>query len=108
MSIRGIDTQIMMTRLTDTIRETSVLQKRPEVAQEVLAARGKTDNAEEQTKVAKMSEAEMEKIRTDVDEGGDGSYEGEGGANPDEGDRDAELDPDMIVPPGDYIIDIII
>jgi len=108
MSIKGIDTQIMMTRLTDNIREASVLQKRPEVAQAVLAARGKTNDAQEQTRVAKMSETEMEMIRTDVDEDGSGGYGGEGEPSPGEVDSYDELDPDMIVPPGDYIIDIMI
>jgi len=108
MSIKGIDTQIMMTRLTDNIREASVLQKRPEVAQAVLAAKGKTNDAEEQTRVVKMSETEMEKIRTDVDEDGGGGYGGEEESSPGEDVWYDEVDPDMIVPPGDYIIDITI
>jgi len=109
MSIRGIDTQIMMARLTDSVRETSAMHKRPELVQDVLAAQQRINDAEEQTKVAKTSEAEMEKVRTDVDEDGSGGgYSGERGSEPDEDETNDEPGPDMIVPPSNYLIDIVI
>ena len=109
MSIRGIDTQIMMARLTDSVRETSAMHKRPELAQDALAAQRRINDAEDQTKVAKTTEAEMEEIRTDVDEDGSGNgYSGESGSEPDEDEMDDEPGPDMIVPPGNYLIDIMI
>ena len=107
MSIRGIDSQMMITRLPDNVKEASAIQKRPEVAQEFLAAQGKISDAEGQSKVAKTMEVEMEKIRTDVDAGGGGSYEGsEDVYDPEESGQEEEPDPDMIVPPGNNIIDI--
>jgi len=108
MSIKGIDTQIMITRLSDTVRDASATHRRPEMAQDYLAIREKINDAEAQTRVAKMSESEMEKVRTDVDEGGGGAYGGEGHSNPDEDEKDGGLGLDMAVPPGNYTIDIII
>ena len=104
MSIKGIDTQIMITRLPDNLREASTLQKRPEVAQEYLAAQAKVSDALEQNKVTATLESEMEQIRTDVEEdGASGGYEGSGGSGAE--DR-SEADQDFLVPPDDHLIDI--
>jgi len=109
MSIKGIDTQIMINRLPDNVREASAIQKRPETIQDVLAQRELINDAQEQSRVAKTSETEMERIRSDVDEGGGAAYEGgEGGPGSDDEEYIEELDPDMIVPPGNHMIDIII
>jgi len=108
MSIKGIDTQIMISRLTDSVRDVSAMQKRPEVAQDALAYRGRINDAEVQSKVAKTTESEMEKVRTDVDEGGNSDYGGAGGSDPHEDEQEDEFGPDMIVPPGNYTIDIMI
>ena len=106
MSIRGIDTQIMISRLTDNIRDTSAMQKRPEVAQDTLAAQGRISNAQDQTRVAKTLETEMEQIRSDVDEGGGAGYGGSGEGSGKE--QEEETDPDMLVPPGNNKIDIMV
>ena len=105
MSIRGIDTQIMITRLTDNVREASVLQKRLETAQDFLAARQRINDAEQQSRVAKTSESDTEKVRTDVDGGGSGSNSSGNDSNSDD-EQYKEPDPDMIVPAGNNIIDI--
>jgi len=108
MSIKGIDAQIMITRLSDTVREASATHRRPEMAQDFLAIKEKINDAEAQSRVAKMAESEMEKVRSDVDEGGGGAYSGDGASNQDGEITDDELNPDLAVPPGNYIIDIII
>jgi len=107
MSIKGIDSQIMIARLPDNVRDTHALVKRPEVAQEYLAARQKVLEAQEQTKVIKSHESEMEQIRTDVDKESEGKQgEGEGGHK---SKRDGEEDsPNMLVPPGNHVIDMIV
>ena len=102
MSIRSIDTQIMISRLTDTVRDASMMQKKPEHAQEALAAQGRIHDAEDQQKVAKTLETDMEQIRSDADGGGSGGGEsGEKGKK-----KKEEIDPDMMVPPSNNIIDI--
>jgi len=107
MSIKCVDTQIMMTRLSDNVRDASAMQKRPEIAQDALAIKERINDAEAQQRVAKTTESEMEDIRTDVDESGGGAYGGKGG-RPDEDGQDGQADSDMIVPPGNNLIDIII
>ena len=103
MSIKGIDTQIMITRLPDNLREASALQKRPEVAQEYLAVQSKINDAQDQNKVSATLETKMEQIRADVDEGSAGSYEGDGGTG---SGKKQESDQDFLVPPENHMIDI--
>ena len=106
MSIKGIDTQMMITRLTDNVRDTSVLQKRPEVEQDQLAAQGRVNDAQSQSKVIKTSESAMEKIRTDVDGEGGGAYGGGAGPGPGKDAQDDELELKTLAPPDQHIIDI--
>ena len=106
MSIKGIDTQIMITRLTDNVRDTSLLQKRPEVEQDTLAAQARINDAQSQSKVAKMAASEMEKIRTDVDGGGSGAYGGDGGSGQESDAREDEFELRTLAPPDEHIIDI--
>ena len=73
MSIRSIDTQIMVQRTTDVAREASVLQKNPEVAQQHLATQGKADSALAQSRVVATGESEMDNIHTDADGSGSGA-----------------------------------
>jgi hypothetical protein len=82
------------------------MQKRPETAQDFLAIRQRINDAEQQSKVAKTTESEMEKVRTDVDEGGNGAYEGDDGSDRKEKDRFEEPGADLYVPATDYLIDI--
>ena len=106
MSIRGIDTQIMISRLTDNVREASAMQKRPELMQEALAAQSKINDAQDQTRVLKTLESEMEKIRSDVDDGGGAGYSGGGGEEEEK--KKEEADHELLVPPSRNRIDIII
>ena len=97
---------MMITRLPDNVREASNLIKRPEVAQEFNAKQGKINDAQEQTKVTKTQESEMEGIRTDVDKESGGGY---GGQEDDSGSRKGQKeDPEQIllVPPSKHKIDI--
>ena len=107
MSIKGIDAQIMITRLPDNVRDMSASQKRTEVAQEYLAAQGKVRDAHDQSRVTRTQETEMERIRTDVDKessGGSGGSEEEGGKAGKEDKYDTT--PELLVPPGNNVIDI--
>lgn len=106
MSIRGIDTQIMISRLLDNVKDTSAVQKRPEVAQDTLAAQAKVSATQEQSKVAKTMESDMERIRADVDGGSGAGYEGDGGHGKDK-EKD-ELEPGSFVPMERHFIDITI
>jgi len=109
MSIRGIDTQIMITRATDLIREASSTLRHPETSQEHLATQTKADSALDQSRVTATTESEMDNIRTDVDGSGSGAAGGEG-SEQDEEELPEELNPDLMVPPDDKIqlIDITI
>jgi hypothetical protein len=110
MSIRGIDAQIMISRLTDSVRETSVMHKRLEVAQDALAAKEKINDAEARSKVARTSGSDMEKIRSDVYEGGGGNGGGgsEGSGNRGEDSHDDKSGLDMTVPTDNHMIDIMV
>jgi len=107
MSIRSIDTQIMITRTADFARETSSIQKQPEVTQEYLAVQTKLESAQEQSRVAATSESEMENIRTDKDGEGSGAAGGEG-SNKEEQEMTEEQKRELLVAPAPYdqLIDI--
>lgn len=106
MSIKGIDTQIMISRLPDNAKDTSAIQKRPEVWQDQLGAQGRANDAHSQSKVAKTSESVMEEVRADVEGGSGGGYGGDGGAGAGRSGKDGEPDPGTLVPPEKHIIDI--
>jgi len=108
MSIRGIDTQIMISRLLDNVRDTSSIQKRPEVAQDTLAAHAKVNDAHEQAKVAKTMESDMEGIRADVEGGSGSGYGDEGGSGHGKDDEKDEFGPGTFVPSERHVIDITI
>ena len=109
MSIRGIDTQIMITRQADFAKDTSNIQRHPEVTQEHLAAQTKVESAQEQSRVAATLEAENEEIRTDVDEDGSGASGG-GGSKREEEEMTEEQKRELLVAPAEFdqIIDIMI
>ena len=52
MSIKSIDSQIMIARTTDFSRDNSAIQKKPELAQEFLAVQEKLTVAQDQSRVA--------------------------------------------------------
>ena len=107
MSIRGIDTQIMITRATDFVKETSTVQRQPEVAQEHLASQQKVESTQDQSRVTATIEAENENIRTDVDGEGSGAAGGEGSKREEE-EMTEEQKRELLVAPAEYdqLIDI--
>ena len=108
MSIRGIDTQIMITRSPDVSKDTSVIQQRPETNQLILAEQQKLQAAQDQSRVKEVEEAEMEEIRTDEDGSGSGGNEGRKGENPEDEEKDELGRPGLYVPAGNNILDIMI
>ena len=108
MSIKAIDSQIMVARTADFSRDTSALQKKPEIAQDYLAFREKINDAQDQTRVAKSLDSRKQELRTGDEGGGSAGYDGGGGSGSGEGDKDDEPAPNMFVPPGNSIIDIIV
>lgn len=100
MSIRGIDTQIMITRTTDFVRETSNIQRHPEISQEHLANQGKVESVHDQSRVIATTEAENEEIRTDVD--GSGSGAAGGGSGQEEEEMTEEQRKELLVAPADH------
>ena len=107
MSIRSIDTQIMITRATDFVKEANNAQRHPELSQEQLAAQSKQESTQNQSRVQETTETEMEEIRTDVDGEGSGAAGG-GGNNKDEEEMTEEQKRELLVAPADYdqLIDI--
>jgi len=104
MSIKSIDTQIMIARTAEYSRDTSAVQKKPEIAQEYLAAREKINDAQDQSRVAKTFESKLSELNPDEDGGGGGG--GDGGSGTGKNKKDGESDEDMLVPPGKSVIDI--
>jgi len=107
MSIRGIDTQIMITRTADFARETSSTQRQPETNLEHLASQTKVESAHDQSKVAATTESDMDNIRTDVDGEGSGAAGG-GGSGKEEEEMTEEQKREFLVAPPDHdqLIDI--
>ena len=107
MAIRGIDTQIMVNRMPDNAKETSDVLKRPEVIQDILGNQHNINDAQDQTRVAKLSESEMEQIRSDVDGAAGEEYEeGEGKEREKEAEEDKTADQEFFVPKERHFIDI--
>jgi hypothetical protein len=106
MAIKGIDTQIMITRTPDVARDASFTAQRPEVNQQILAESQKILVAQEQIRVKEIEETEMEEIRADEDGSRGNEYEGNGGKNPHEEEKDEFGRPGFYVPAGNNILDI--
>ena len=108
MSIKGIDSQIMITRSPDILRDASFVQQRPEINQQILAEQQRTQASQDQNRVKTLEEAEMEGIRTEEDGGGRNEYDGRGGHRPSDEDElvDETGRPGMYVPAGNNIFDI--
>jgi hypothetical protein len=106
MSIKGIDAQMMITRAADLARESSALQKKAELTQDYLAIQAKANEAQEQKRIARKTEVEMQKLHPDKDGGGGGGTGGGGGSKPKNSAKKAEPDSDTLVPPGNNVIDI--
>lgn len=105
MSIRGIDSQMMITRAADLARDSSALLKRAELTQDYLAIQAKASEAQEQKRVGRKTEVEMQKLQADKDGSGSGAA-GYSNANTKRKSRDPAQDPDTLVPPSNNVIDI--
>ena len=107
MSIRGIDTQIMITRTPDVSRDASIVQQRPETNQAILAESQKVVVAQDQTRVKETEETEMDNVRTEEDGSGGNEYDGSGGSkHPEEEEKDEFGRPGFYVPASNNILDI--
>ena len=106
MSIRGIDSQIMITRSPDVARDASAIQKRPEVTQDYQAIATKVSDAHDQKRVKETSESEMERLHADKDGSGNGKYSGEGGDGSGKDNNNDDTEPGLLVAPGNNKIDI--
>ena len=106
MSIRGIDTQIMITRTPDVSRDASIVQQRPETNQAILAEQQKILVSQERTRVKETEETEMDNVRTDEDGSGDNEYEGSESKHPEEEEKDEFGRPGLYVPASNNILDI--
>ena len=104
MSIRGIDSQMMIVRAPDAARDASEQLKKPEVSQDQQAMLAKFNETLEQKRVQHTSESEMETIRADKDGGGKGGRGGGGGHGEDQPDEDPSSG--LLVAPGNHMIDI--
>ena len=108
MSIKGVDVQIMVSRLTDNVREADAMSRRAEMARDILAAKDKLAVAQARFKVAKTSESDLDKIRSDVYEGGGGGGgDGEPGKRR-EDDKNVDSESNLAVPSENHMIDIMI
>lgn len=107
MSIRGIDTQIMITRSADLARETSAAQNNPRFSQDFMAAQNIRDSAENQSRVLATDEAILEEMKPDSEGSGSGAAGGEGRERGEE-ELTEEQQKELLVAPADhdYIIDI--
>ena len=103
MSIKTIDSQIMIARTADFSRDTSALQKRPEVTQDFQAIKEKINDAHDQSRVGKSQESQKPEMQPD--EGGDGRYYGSASGEP-ENENPDDTGQNLLVPPSDNVIDI--
>jgi len=76
MLIRGIDMDMNMAivRSPDLVRDVSVSQKRPEVAQDFLSVVEKARDAQAQARVLRTQRVEMDIIHTDTYSGSGSNY----------------------------------
>ena len=108
MSIKGIDSQIMITRSPDFAKDNSAMMQRPEVNQQILAEQQRILVEQAQNRVNQTEEAEMEGIRTEEDGGNEAEYDSneKKRKKPQEEEKDERGNPLFLVPPGNNILDI--
>ena len=104
MSIKGIDSQIMITRTSDVMRENAAVQKKPEVTQEYLAVQAKANEAHDQKRVSRKAEIELPKLR--AEDGGGSGAEAYSGSGSGKKEKEEILQNEHLVPPGNNVIDI--
>ena len=102
MSIKGIEAQMMVARSVEYMKDSAAIQKKSELTQDYQTVLARVDEQRDQMKVAKTLEADQIKLHPD-EGGGNGGGAGDGSGEAGKGN---ESSPDMLVPPGDNIIDI--
>lgn len=65
MSIKGIDTQIMVARTAEMSRDSSVQNRRGELSQNQLAVQNQAQDAQDTHRVGRTEEADQVEIRRD-------------------------------------------
>jgi len=105
MSIKAIDSQIMITRTPEAARDASIVQQRPETDQRILAEQQKAQDARDQGRVKETEETEMEGIRTDEDGGNESEYDSHGRRRKKSKEEETN-NPVFLVPPSNNILDI--
>jgi len=109
MSIKGIDTQLMITRATDFVKETSNIQRHPEQTQAFTAAQTKAESTHDQSRVKATNESEMDNVRTDADGSGSGAAGGGGSGRGEDGMTDEQRAELLVAPAAhDQLIDIVV
>ena len=104
MSIKAIDSQIMIARSADFAQDASAAQRRPEVAQMHQAKQERLNDALDQTRVLKSDDAQKSEFHPDDGGGGSAGYGGgEGGG---EGKNAKGSKQELLVPTVEHIIDI--
>jgi len=107
MSIRGIDSQMMINRSPELSKDSSDQIKRPEINQDNQAIKTRLDESVEQKRVQDTSESDMEMIRADKDGGNKSDRDGHRGhSDSDNDDNDDFPGPGFIVAPSNHRIDI--
>lgn len=77
MSIRGIDTQMMVTRTTEMTRDANAVQRKDGLMQDYLAVQGKAADEQQKNMVLETIAPEQAGIQPDK-EGDGGGYKGSG------------------------------
>ena len=106
MSIKSIDSQIMVARTADFARENSAVQKRTEIIQDSLAARERLNDVHDQSRVVGTIEADPLELRPDEDGGLGAAYEEGSGSEENKEEEPEYSEKDFMVPPSNNIIDI--
>lgn len=106
MILKGIDSQIMITRTTDFSKDSNTQFKKGEMTQNFLAVQRSAENAADQTRVSKSQESEQTGLKLDAEREGSGAGGSSGGGRDNENEEDG--DESKPAPRGNSIIDIMI
>lgn len=105
MSIKGIDSQIMVTRTAELAKEASSQIKKNETTQTHLAFQTAATEAEKKISVQTLQESQESELKLDLDKESahSGHHKGESGSEKKDEEETSSIN---YVPPGNNIIDI--
>lgn len=106
MSIKGIDTQMMITRAAELTNEASVQVRKGDMSQEFLAIHQKAVAEHDQQSVKGPQKAEQADVKLDQDGSGSGAASSGGGRGSGQREDDRPDPLDQLVPGGQNTIDI--